>query len=112
MCLIHRSGLSGYLTILFEQGQCRNAAYIILCGKPLLDLGIDLDQSYLWLKLSGGLLKCWCHHFTGTTPGGPEINQYGYIAPADMFLETTTVQLQWLARKQGVFAFATLGAIR
>jgi hypothetical protein len=58
-----------------------------------LRFSIDLGQPKSRLQGTGGLCKLGCHRFAWTTPGHPEIHQYGNIIPLEVPGKVTAVQL-------------------
>lgn len=93
---------------LFENDQCRNAAYTVAGGKALFLFGVEFGQAYMGFQLRGGLCEGRRHHLARAAPGSPEIHDDRNIAAADMAIEAVGVQLQRMGVKQGLFAFTAV----
>jgi hypothetical protein len=55
------------------------------------------------------LLECRGHHFTGTTPVGPEIDHYRQLIATDIAIKMRAIKFKRCAGKQEIATFTTLG---
>jgi hypothetical protein len=82
------AGQTGGLLSILEDNQGWNTANVQLGANSLFCLGIELCQPHPGLQLACRLLECRGHHFTGTAPRRPEINNHRDIVPGDMLLKS------------------------
>jgi len=107
----HGARLACDLMSVSEQGKGRDTLDVELGGDALLVLGIELGEPHVGFKLCGRLLECRRHHLAWAAPWGPEVDQHGDVAAADMPLKGTGVQLQRISSKQVAMALAAIGVI-
>ena len=107
---IHGTGGAGYFPAPFVDGEGGDTTDLVLRGKLLFLLGINLGYPDFWFKLGRGLFENRGHHFAGATPRRPEIHQHRDIAFRNMLVEVVCIQLEGLADKQVILAFTTLAA--
>jgi hypothetical protein len=94
-----------------KKRQGRYRSYGIARRKPLLLLGINLNQAQVWLKLACGLGKYRRHHTTGPTPRCPKINQQWKIALLAMALKAHFIQGQGFSSKERPMTLAAPATI-
>jgi len=107
----HSSRLSSYLFALMEEDQGGDGLDAKLAGQGLFFFCVDLCQTDVGLKEACGLVKGGAHHFTGPTPGGPEVDEDRNVVATHMALEKGTGKIYRGLTKQGLRAFSTFGIV-
>jgi hypothetical protein len=72
---------------------------------------IDLDQSKPRLQATGGSGKLGRHHFAGTAPRRPKINQQRNLVALEMPGKIAAVQFQRMPFEKGLVALPASGML-
>ena len=74
-------------------------------------LGIELGEANPGLHLRCYRFEMRSHHFTGTTPGRPEVDNQRDLISAQVLFESVVRQFNRLANEQTLLALATFGLL-
>lgn len=105
-------GLPPYLSSIFEQSQGGDALDAELGCRGLIRFGIQFYQTHPGFETGCGLFEHRCHHFTGSAPGRPEINQHGKGCFIQMLSEMNAGQLHRFSRENRFFTLTTHRMVR
>jgi hypothetical protein len=88
-----------------EDGEVRYTAHGVPCGQVLIFVGIDFKDDCLTCHVLCGAGNLRCSGATGTTPVGPEVNEYRNAGALDDLVEERGVNLQgFIERWEWIFA--------
>ena len=90
---LHGSGLAGFFLAALEKDHGGDAGDAELSGGLWKILGVELGEDGFAGEGLRSLGELGSHHFAGSAPGGPKIDDDGEVAALDEFLEAGGIQV-------------------
>jgi hypothetical protein len=104
---VHRAGLAGDFTTIFENDERGDTADIETAGSVRIRIGIEFREAHGRFELFCDSLKVRRHHFAGPAPFCPKIDYHRNAATLYVCGKTAIGEFDRPACEQWLFALAT-----